>query len=246
MRVDNTESRLDRIASDCAFRRLADLNGTALERWLSARQAEGMGAVTRSGHREVWVTFANWCVRNGRLLSNPFAGVPKADGKADPRRKRRALTEDELRRLLDVARRRPLLDASTVRRGKRQGETDAKLSEPTRRRLERLGHERALIYKALVLTGLRKGELASLTVRQLFLDAPLPYLVLDAADEKNREGNSIPLRADLAEDLRQWLAEKANAARDDARDVPTVAIDLDTASRQSVTEAKGKALPGTP
>ena len=34
---------------------------------------------------------------------NPFANVPKADAKADPRRKRRAVAEDELRRLLDVA-----------------------------------------------------------------------------------------------------------------------------------------------
>lgn len=37
--------------------------------------------------------------------------------------------------------------------------------------LEQLGRERALIYKTLLLTGLRKGELASLTVGQLNLDA---------------------------------------------------------------------------
>jgi len=43
---------------------------------------------------------------------------------------------------------------------------------------------------------------------QLFFDADLPYASLDAADEKNRQGNDIPLRADLAADLRQWLADK--------------------------------------
>ncbi len=78
-----------------------------------------------------------------------------------------------------------------------------------------------MIYKTLVLTGLRKGELASLTVGQLVLDADPPFLVLDAADEKNREGSTIPLRADLAADLRQWLADKAKAAQD----VPAVAFD---------------------
>ena len=41
--------------------------------------------------------------------------------------------------------------------------------------LERLGRERALIYKTLVMTGLRKGELASLTFGQLELDAAHPY-----------------------------------------------------------------------
>jgi len=73
--------------------------------------------------------------------------------------------------------------------------------------LERLGRERALIYKTLVLTGLRKGELASLTVGQLELDGPMPFVELEAADEKNRQGSTIPLRADLANDLRLWLSD---------------------------------------
>jgi len=73
-------------------------------------------------------------------------------------------------------------------------------------RLEQIGEERALIHKTLVLTGLRKGELASLTVGQLVLGADPTYLVLSAADEKNRQGNSTPLWGDLAADLRSWLA----------------------------------------
>jgi abortive infection bacteriophage resistance protein len=57
---------------------------------------EGMEAVTRNAYREACVTFGNWCVHNGRLLSNPLVDVPKADAKVDRRRHRRALTEDEL------------------------------------------------------------------------------------------------------------------------------------------------------
>jgi integrase len=101
-----------------------------------------------------------------------------------------------------------LLDALTVRKGPRKGERYAKVRPEVRERLERLGRERALIYKTLVLTGLRKGELASLTVAHLRLEDAVPYLTLDAADEKNREGNGIPLRDDLAADLRDWLADK--------------------------------------
>ena len=108
--IENTRSRLNRIAADCRFKHLSDLNATALERWLVARQGEGMGAATRNGYREAWITFGNWCVRNQRLLSNPFAAVAKADAKSDPRRKRRSMDEAELIRLLDVARRRPLQD----------------------------------------------------------------------------------------------------------------------------------------
>ena len=220
-RADDVQRQLRRVAADCGFRRLADLSGTALEKWLAARRAEGMGAGTSNDYRGSWVAFANWCVRTHRLLSNPFADVSRADAKADRRRQRRALTEEELVKLLDVARRRPLEDRSTVYKGPRKGERYANLRPEVQRRLERLGRERELIYKALVLTGLRRGELASITVGQLDLDANPPFLVLDAADEKNREGSTLPLRADL----RAWLADKAKAAQDAAGDVPTVLLD---------------------
>jgi integrase len=118
------------------------------------------------------------------------------------------MTEPELVRLLAVARERPLLEALTVRKGPRKGERYAEVRDEVRQQLDLLGRERALIYKTLVLTGLRKGELASLTVAHLHLDDPVPFASLDAADEKNREGNGIALRDDLAADLRNWLAEK--------------------------------------
>ena len=127
-RVDDVRRQLRRVANDCGFRRLAGLNASALERWLLDRGAEGMGAATRNEYRIAWIMFLNWCVRTRRLLSNPFADVPRADAKADRRRTRRALTEDELRRLLD-ADARPLLDAMTIRRGSGR----VKPSQPSRR-----------------------------------------------------------------------------------------------------------------
>ena len=213
------DAYLNRLAADCGFDRLADLNREALERWLAARDDEGaVGPVPQRPpdrpHR------LRQLVRRpsiGRLSSNPFKGVPKADEKADPRRRRRAMTEAELVRLLDVARRRPLLEALTVRRGKRKGEAFANVRPEVRERLEAVGRERALIYKTLVLTGLRKSELASLTVAQLRLDGPIPHVELDAADEKNREGNGVVIRADLADDLRAWLADKLAGLQADAR-----------------------------
>jgi hypothetical protein len=45
----------------------------------------------------------------------------------------------------------------------------------------------------------------------LELDALTPFLTLRAADEKNREGSTISLRVDLAEDLQQWLRAKRSA-----------------------------------
>ena len=187
-----TLARLRRIAEECGFIRLADLDQQSLESWLleltrpkqqGDKAIPGVSARTQNAYRESAVAFGNWCVETSRLTSNPFAKIKKADQETDPRRQRRSMTETELIQLLDVARRRPLLETMTVRRGKRKGEVIAQLRPETVARLELLGRERALIYKTLVLTGLR----------------------LDAADEKNREGNSLPIRRDLATDLKDWV-----------------------------------------
>ena len=209
--------QLRRLATTCNWRALADLQRDSLERWLALQTREGMGARTRNSYLTSALAFGNWAVETSRLLTNPFDRIPKADEKADPRRQRRAMVEPELVKLLAVARERPLLEALTVRKGPRKGERYANVRPEVRERLEWLGRERALIYKTLVLTGLRKGELASLTVAHLRLDDAVPCLTLDAADEKNREGNDVALRDDLAADLRDWLADKLDRLQAEAR-----------------------------
>ena len=210
-----------------------------------------MSAATRNEYRKAFTGFCNWCVRTHRLTSNPLAHVPKANEKADPRRQRRALNEAELMRLLTVARWRPLaeygretkqveqkvvpgakpkrsswtyvalkfdgIEAATLRARERLKDNPDLVAK-----LERLGRERALIYKTLLLTGLRKSELASITVAQLCLDDSLPHLILKAADEKNGEGSTLPLRADLADDLRAWLKDNSKATR--AKNPATIQI----------------------
>ena len=66
-----------------------------IEPWLVARQGEDMGARTMNGYRTAAVGFCNRCVRRSRLLSNPFAAVPKAEEKADPRPSRPAAPRSE-------------------------------------------------------------------------------------------------------------------------------------------------------
>ena len=96
------------------------------------------------------------------------------------------MNEAELVKLLEVARRRPLLDVQAIRRGDRAGKSAANLKPETVATLDRLGRESALIYKTLVLTGLHMSELASLTDGKLVLDGQIPCAILEAADEKNR------------------------------------------------------------
>lgn len=209
-----------RVAADCGITRLADLKRGPVEAWLAERVDEGMSARSRNAYREAVVAFANWCREDGRLSGHDLAKLPKADTKADPRRRRRSLTDDELGRLLEVAARRPLDDARTVRRGKRKGERAATLSAATVAKLEAAGRERALIYKTLVTTGLRCNELRTLTVGQLDLDGDHPRLTLEAANEKNGAGNAVALRSDVAAELRDWIADTGRGPTDPLFTVP--------------------------
>lgn len=56
------------------------------------------------------MAFCNWCIETGRLAANPLDGLCMADVQSDRRRIRRALTEDELCRLLKAARLRPVAE----------------------------------------------------------------------------------------------------------------------------------------
>lgn len=114
----DTKRLAERLFGDLGFRRLADVDATTLERWLTIRQREGMAARTRNSYLQAIRGFLNWCVERGRLMTNPLAQVNRADENADRRRKRRAMTPDELRRLVYVATLRPLAEygRETVRK----------------------------------------------------------------------------------------------------------------------------------
>ena len=238
---NNSRSRLTRLANECGFRLLSDLRSEALDRWMRDRLADGMSPANINEFQQEAVIFANWCIRNQRLLANPFKGVEKLDATANPRRKRRSMTEAELVTLLRVARWRPLAEfgrlpatktpadckaaskenANTSKRRKWNyspltlADLEAAVDRARERlqgnpsfvaKLDRRGRERALIFKTLVLTGLRKGELAAVTVGHFEHNGPMPVIVMNSDQTKNRQRAEIPLRADLADDLRKWLA----------------------------------------
>ena len=209
----NVEQQLDRLARECGFQRIGDMTRQRVIRWMNAQADTGvMAPRTVNTHRAAMVAFCNWAVKNQRLISNPLEGLSKAD-ESEVRRKRRPLGLEEITALLEAAATRPLLDALTIRRGKWKGQQTAKVRDVERERLIRLGQERVLIYKTLIYTGLRKGELASLTVSALHLDDERPYAELAAKNAKSGKGAGIPLRADLAENLRNYLADRLSDYR---------------------------------
>ncbi len=237
--VQMVEARLRLMFEECKFKRLRDASRPKLEAWRNreyARGGRGRGARTLNAYMTTARAFGAWAVEAGRLLANPFAGITSArarlDEAADCRRKRRALSTEELRRLLWAARLRPVAEFGRPRvpagpdeLERRAEAVRARLAtaNPVRlRELEAEGETRALTYKALFLTGLRRGELASVTVGQYEPATPgrpgtCGWIQLRAADAKSGKGAEIPVRGDLAADLDEVLRRRLTEVRTAAR-----------------------------
>jgi integrase len=210
--VDNVDHQLERIKDDCGFRWLIDVNRDALARWMAQQlKSEAMSNRTINTYRSAWLAFCRWCVESGRMLTNPLEGLQTVENtESNPRR---SLTVDELTRLLEAARVRPLSQAKIIRKGPRKGQPYANLKTHVEQRLIDQGAERALLYRTMAFTGLRRNEIATLTVKDLCLDQDMPYVSLRTRNTKNAQADQIPLKADLAETLRQWIANKLPNAK---------------------------------
>ena len=104
--VAQKETQLEAMIAGSKATRLAELTADALELHLSALKDRKLAARSVNFARQIAVAFYGWCVKTGRAESNPLLVVPKQDEARDRRRVRRPLTDDEMTRLLAVARER--------------------------------------------------------------------------------------------------------------------------------------------
>jgi len=132
--------------------------------------------------------FARWMFRTQRASSNPLECLGLLNSRTDRRHERRALSADELVRLLDT----------TQKAATKYGVT---------------GFDRAMLYRVCVESGLRSNELRSLTVRSFKLDADPPTVTVAAAYSKRRREDVQPIRPELADALRRHFAGKLAGAK---------------------------------
>lgn len=179
-----TETRVRAVIDGCGFVRVRDVNADAVESWLANRvAADEFGVSTRNGYLVAIKSFCNWLVKTRRRSDNPLSHLARLNPAADVRVVRRAADPDELARLLDAA---------------RVGEPFRGLS----------GEDRAMLYCVAIETGLRVGELASLTVASLELDGEVPTVTVEAAYSKRRRNDRQPIRTELAARLKTWLKRR--------------------------------------
>ena len=75
------------------------------------------------------------------------------------------------------------------------------------------GWERSLPYRMAMETGLRWSELYSLTKGSFNFETTLPTVTIKAEDAKNRREDSLPLRQQLAQDMKEHMALLLPTAR---------------------------------
>lgn len=212
---EEVEQLLGIVVKACGFTTPGDLRSEALDIYLAGMEGS---ARTRAKHRQAIVGFANWLMRKGKLPANPLARSTRPEG--DQTRKRRALSLEELQRLVEAAAGRPLAEGTLIRWGPRTGQYDRKLPDAERVRLTLQGRNNALLYRTAFYTGLRADELRSLWAGDLVITEGRARLALPRERTKNKKDANCPLPTRLAHDVAAWIEDRGLGAGDPIFSVP--------------------------
>jgi integrase len=187
--VSQTLARLGKVFEECSMTRLRDIRWEAIETWLAKQQENGeLSAQTRKHYAVHLRQFGGYLVRQDVLPSSPLKKITTSiNVEVDRRVRRRALTVDEFHRLL-----------TSVAKSRRQ-------------RCHLKGPGRRLLYWLAGATGLRRNELGSLTPESFSLRSSPPTVTVTARRTKNRKSALLPIREDLAVELRKWIEKKPRA-----------------------------------
>jgi len=215
--VEQVEQRIRTILTGLKVKFLHELDPVAVDRYLTdlARKRD-LSAITRNEYITSIKSFTKWAVTYRRMKDDVLAGLRLTERRGiEPAHPRRALSVDEIARLLDAAERRPLLELQTIRIGPNAAKPVAKVKERVAAKAKRKGRERRLVYTLAVWTGLRRGEIKQLTWGDIQLDTVPGHILLRAHTTKSKRADSLPIHPQLGDALRTWLAENTPVLKDE-------------------------------
>ncbi|MCL2305651.1 MAG: tyrosine-type recombinase/integrase [Planctomycetaceae bacterium] len=177
-------TKIRRFIKHCRWRNVSQIKASDVENYLlDLREKEGLSIQTSNHYLRAIKTFVLWLISNHRLNHNPLSSVKKLNVRTDRRHDRRALSEMELARLIDVA---------------ENGPPAAGL----------LGPDRAMLYTLAAYTGFRKAELGSLTLRSFCLDKEPCTVTIQAGYSKHRREDVQIMHPALVIRFKEWVARK--------------------------------------
>jgi integrase len=187
--VTETMSSIARLVELCGATMAADLTGPAVMKAIGQVREGGKSLRTCNSYLTAIKGFSRWLWRHKRCADDPLGTLERYNEETDPRHMRRELTPEEMLRLIATAEQR---------------------TEPNH---NLRGPDRAMCYRLALGTGFRAKELRSLTPESFELDCDPPAVIVAAAYSKHRRKDRQPIRRDLADLLRPWLADKPKGER---------------------------------
>ena len=184
-------SRARRIVEGCKFIVWSDISASKVQKFLAelrndtkdknGKVKRGISLQTFNFYLQSIKEFGRWMVQDRRATESPVQFLKGINVKTDRRHDRRALSPDEVRRLLE---------ATTAQPG----------------RYGMSGAARAMLYRLAVETGLRANELRTLKISSFDFDDC--SVVVEAAYSKHRRRDVLHLRPDTAAQLKQFVKGK--------------------------------------
>ncbi len=155
---------------------------TAKQAVAIAAGLRGFGLNTMNHYLGACKAFSAWCAGpiGRRLAADPLAALQAWNADTDRRLIRRALTEAQFEAFVEAAAAGPTFRGIT-------------------------GPQRLVLYTFAANTGLRAAELASLTPQSFSWSHESATVTVEARVSKRRREDIIPLRADVAEMMRQYV-----------------------------------------
>jgi integrase len=193
--VKMTVFRIKQIFDGCKFIVWSDISASKAQRYLAELRIDtkdekekikkGISAQTFNYYLRAINQFCSWMIQDRRASENPLQFLKGLNVRTDRRHDRRALTPDEVRRLLEATQAQP-------------------------ERFGMIGPGRAMLYRLAVETGLRANELKTLKISSIDFNGCA--VTVSAAYSKHRREDTLPIRPDTAAQLKEFTKGKLPAA----------------------------------
>lgn len=211
-------TRAKAIIDACGFAFIGDISASKIQAFLARRRQtetrrRAISIRTSNFFLQSVKQFTRWLVADGRTGENPLAYLQGQNPKTDIRHRRRALSTEEIERLIEGTTRGPVRNGMSPK-------------------------QRVMLYSLALTSGLRASELASLTWQCFDFEGRPPTVRVEACYSKHRREDLQPLPMDVAEAFKQWryetqpglqdrifaMFDKANASRMLKKDLEAIEI----------------------
>jgi integrase/recombinase XerD len=217
--VERTERKVRCILADAKAGKITEISASRVQGYLGKLRETGYSITTVNHYLRAIKMFTRWLVMDRRTNEDRLLHLSMENPDSDRRRLRRPLSPEEFEWLL---------------RATEDGPAEQEMGGP----------DRVMLYLIGCYTGFRRNEIFSVCPASFDFDSEPAKLTVQAGYSKRRREDVIPLRADLAIRIRNWIASKSLSCTQDPlfavrtdRTAEMLRMDLERARAAWIKEA---------